>query len=108
MRNNTVEASPESSAEDSSAQTIEVEGGSFYFKPNEIRVKKGQPVTVKLKSVDMMHDFVIDELNVKSATIPGGQTTSVTFTPNTTGKFEFYCSVGKHRQMGMKGTLIVE
>lgn len=87
---------------------IEVEGGSFYFEPNEIRVKAGEPVTIKLNSVDMVHDFVIDELNVRTETIQGGNSGTVTFTPTEPGEYEFYCSVGNHRAKGMVGTLIVE
>lgn len=87
---------------------IEVEGGAFYYEPNEIRVKAGEEVTIKLNSVDMMHDFVIDELNVSSEVIPGGESTTVTFTPTEAGEYEFYCSVGEHRANGMFGTLIVE
>jgi len=88
---------------------IEVEGGSFYYEPNEIRVGTGQAVTITLNSVDMMHDFVIDELNVATEVIPGGESTSVTFTaPDTPGEYEFYCSVGNHKAQGMVGTLIVE
>ncbi len=90
------------------AQAITVEGGSFYFKPNEIRVKKGEKVKIILNSMDAMHDFVIDEFNVKSEQIKGGSSTQVEFIPNKTGTFEFYCSVGQHRQNGMKGNLIVE
>jgi cytochrome c oxidase subunit 2 len=93
---------------DGEVQIFEVEGGSFYYKPNEIRVKKGDPVKIVLKSVDMMHDFVIDELNVKTEIIESGDTTEVEFTPNEVGDFEFYCSVGQHRANGMVGTLIVE
>lgn len=55
-----------------------------------------------------MHDFVIDELNVKTKIVKDGESETVEFTPDQTGTFEFYCSVGQHRQMGMKGTLIVE
>src|SRR3989338_6566455 len=33
---------------------VEVEAGSFYFKPNEIRVKKGQKVKIVMKSMSMM------------------------------------------------------
>ena len=32
----------------------------------------------------------------------------IEFTADKTGSFEYYCSVGTHRQMGMKGTLIVK
>ena len=55
-----------------------------------------------------MHDFVIDELNVKSEITKGGNSTVVEFTPDTAGTFEFYCSVGQHRANGMVGKLIVE
>lgn len=90
------------------ALTFDVEGGAFYYKPNELRVKKGQKVTINFNSVDMMHDFVIDELNVKSDIKKGGESTVIEFTPDKTGTFEFYCSVGQHRANGMVGTLIVE
>lgn len=88
--------------------TIAVEGGMFYFKPNEIRVKKGEKVKIVFTNKEGMHDFVIDELNVRSDRIQAGTSTQIEFTPDKIGSFEFYCSVGNHRQMGMKGTLIVE
>lgn len=84
-----------------------LEGGSFYFKPNVIEVKKGDKVKVVLNSVSMMHDFVIDELNVKSAQAKSGTSTSVEFVADKVGSFEFYCSVGEHRAQGMVGTLVV-
>jgi plastocyanin len=90
------------------AQEITVEGGMFYFKPNEIKVKKGQPVKITFNNVKGMHNFVIDELNVKSETVNAGGSTTVEFTPDKTGSFEYYCSIGTHRAMGMKGTLVVE
>lgn len=96
------------SATQDGVQVVEVEGGSFYYKPNLIRVKKGEPVKIVLNSVDMMHDLVIDELKVKTEIIQSGETTEVEFTPDTVGEFEFYCSVGQHRANGMVGTLIVE
>lgn len=87
---------------------IEIEGGSFYFKPNIIRVKVGQTVKVKLNSVGgMPHDFVIDELGVDTKEITN-DSLEFEFTPDKVGNFEFYCSVGSHRKMGMKGTIIVE
>ena len=87
---------------------FEVEGGSFYFEPNVIRVAAGEPVTIQLNAVDLMHDFVIDELNVRAPITQGGSSSTVTFTPTTPGEYEFYCSVGNHRAQGMVGTLIVE
>lgn len=98
----------EAMAEDSTAQTFEIEAGSFYFKPNEIRVKKGDKVKIVMTSADMMHDFNIDELNVKLPITKSGETNTVEFTADTAGEFEFYCSVGQHRANGQVGTIIVE
>lgn len=88
--------------------TVNLEAGSFYFKPNEIRVKKGDKVKIIMTSKDMMHDFYIDELNVKLPITKAGETNTVEFTPTKTGTFEYYCSVGQHRKNGQVGKIIVE
>ncbi|HZE87411.1 MAG TPA: cupredoxin domain-containing protein [Methylomirabilota bacterium] len=99
---------PTTASPSSTIQNVTVEGGNFYFKPNEIKVKKGQKVKVTFTNTGGTHDFVIDGLNVRTERIQGGASTTVAFTPDKTGIFAFYCSVGMHRQMGMKGNLIVE
>lgn len=110
----TVESSPtvagaeDSAVSDSEVKIVDVEAGSFYYKPNEIRVKKGEKVKIVMKSVDMMHDFNIDELGVKMPIVKSGNTGTVEFTADQTGTFEYYCSVGQHRQNGQIGKLIVE
>lgn len=93
---------------DTNSKKITVVGSSFRFSPNEIRVKKGDVVTIVFQNSGGLHDFVIDEFNVKTKQISGGESETVTFTADKTGTFEYYCSVGNHRQMGMKGNLIVE
>jgi plastocyanin len=93
---------------DTNSKKITVIGSSFKFAPSEIRVKKGDVVTINFQNSGGMHDFVIDEFNVKSKRISGGETDTVTFTASKTGTFEYYCSVGNHREMGMHGNLIVE
>lgn len=92
---------------DVDVKVFTLEAGSYYFKPNVIEVKKGDKVKVIINSVSMMHDFVIDELKIKSALAKSGTSTTVEFTPDQVGSFEFYCSVGQHRAQGMVGTLIV-
>lgn len=89
--------------------TIEIEAGSFYYKPNILKLKKGEKVTLKLNSVDMMHDFVIDDLELKIPVTKSGESATVEFTPSKTGEFEFYCSVGNgyHKKQGQVGKLIV-
>ncbi len=93
---------------DQTTQAFTVEGGNFYFKPNEIRVKKGDKVKITFTNAGGLHDFVLDEFNVKTDRISSGAKTTVEFTADKAGTFEYYCSVANHRQMGMKGNLIVE
>ncbi len=85
-----------------------VSGGNFYFKPNIMRVKEGDTVTITFKNSDGFHDFKIDELGVATSQIKSGAEEKVTFVASKKGSFEYYCSVGEHRKNGMKGTLIVE
>ncbi|BCX14577.1 MAG: hypothetical protein KatS3mg088_260 [Patescibacteria group bacterium] len=87
---------------------IEVEGGMYYFNPDVIKVKKGETVKISFRSVDGVHDFVIDEFDARTEIIREGQTAEVSFVADKTGEFEYYCSVGNHRALGMKGTLVVE
>ena len=102
-----LESQEESTSGSREVRTIEVEAGMYYFKPSEIKVKKGEKVRIVLKNVEGMHDFVIDELKVNSGIIQSGQTTEFEFVAEKTGEFEYYCSVSNHRAMGMKGTLVV-
>lgn len=86
---------------------ITVEGSPFQFAPNTITVKKGVSTTLLFKNIEGMHDFVVDELNIKTKVLKSGEEESVTFTADAVGSYEFYCSVTNHRAMGMKGTLVV-
>jgi plastocyanin len=93
---------------DANVKVVVVEGNKFRFSPAEIRVKKGQTVRIVFKSVDMLHDFVIDELEVATNQIGAGEEEEIEFVADRVGTFEYYCSVGKHRANGMVGKLIVE
>lgn len=88
--------------------TFTVDGGNFYFTPGTIKVKKGDTVIINFKNDGGMHNWVLDEFQVTMAPIKTGQTAAVQFVADKAGTFEYYCSVGSHRAMGMKGQLIVE
>lgn len=88
--------------------TVELTGKNFAFSKNEIRVKKGQTVKVVFTSEGGFHDWKVDEFNAATAQVNTDGTSSVTFVADKAGEFEYYCSVGSHRQMGMVGKLIVE
>ncbi len=103
----TESSSPVGSAMQSSVKEFTVTGSSFKFDPATLTVSKGDKVKVTFKSAGGLHDFVIDEFNVKSKTIGSGQDV-VEFTADKSGSFNYYCSVGNHRAMGMQGTLTVQ
>lgn len=89
-------------------QTITMEAGAFYFKPAVITAKKGQKVKIVFNSKDMVHNFNVDELGVKGPTVKSGDTSTFEFTPEKTGTFEYYCSIGQHRAKGQVGKITIE
>jgi plastocyanin len=89
-------------------RTIVVEGDKFRFNPAEIRVKQGETVRIVFKSIDMLHDFVIDEYELATNQLSAGDEEELEFVADEKGTFEYYCSVGQHRANGMVGKLIVE
>lgn len=91
----------------SSVKEFTVTGQNFSFTPKEISINKGDTVKVTFKNAEGFHNFVIDEFNVKTNTIKGGSQEIVQFVADKTGSFQYYCSVGTHRAMGMWGTLKV-
>ncbi len=102
-------ATGEASEEKGPTKTFTLDTKEFAFSVKEIKVKKGDSVTVTLtNSGAMPHNWVVDEFNANTQTITNGKTDSVTFTADKVGTFEYYCSIGQHRANGMVGKLIVE
>lgn len=85
-----------------------VEGKNFSFSLKEIKVKKGDLVKINFKNTQGFHDLVIDEFKVATKQFQAPGTEVLEFIADKVGSFEYYCSVGSHRAMGMWGTLIVE
>jgi L-ascorbate metabolism protein UlaG (beta-lactamase superfamily) len=89
-------------------EVFEISGKNFEFDVTEIRVQEGQTVIINFTSEQGLHDWVVNEFDASTSRVSDGESTSVTFVADQTGEFEFYCSVGNHRERGMVGTLIVE
>lgn len=85
-----------------------VEGSNFKFVPSTILVNKGDTVKINFKNTQGFHDFVVDEFGAATKQIKDPSTETITFVASKVGTFEYYCSVGQHRSMGMKGTLTVK
>ena len=86
---------------------VHVTAKKFEYGPNEITVKRGEPVVIELASLDRKHGFQIPELGVRADVKPG-ETVMVRFTPDKVGRFNFHCDLfcGSGHE-SMAGTLIV-
>lgn len=89
-------------------KVFKITGQNFTFSQSEIKVKKGDRVKINFESTGGFHDWTVAEFNAKTSQVNTGGKASVEFVADKTGEFEYYCSVGQHRQMGMKGKLTVE
>ena len=99
------------------AAIVEIKGTMGGFSTSVIRAKAGQPLTVRLTSMDNRfhtdgggkHQFAIDYLKVNIIAPPLG-TREATFTPAEPGIYDYYCDVccGGRANPAMVGKLIVE
>jgi plastocyanin len=87
-----------------------VETERFEFVQQEIRVRAGELVMLRLVNADAAtHSFDIDEFDVHTL-MPANATAITIFTADKPGTYTFYCAphYDKGNGQGMKGTLIVE
>ena len=96
---------------------IDISADMGGFNKQEIRVKVGEPVTVRLRSLDNSmhndgggkHQWAVDEFKASVVAPPDG-TAMTTFTPTKPGTYDFYCDIccGGRANPSMNGKLIVE
>ena len=100
-----------------SRNVIDVSADMGGFDRKEIRVKAGQPATIRLTSLDNSHhtdgggkhQWAVDELNA-NVIAPAEGSNTVTFTPSKVGEFTYYCDIccGGRANPSMQGKIIVE
>lgn len=96
---------------------IDLEASMSGFNKTEVRVKVGQPVTIRLTSLDNgnhtdgggKHQWAVDELGVNIITQPLSSNYA-TFTPDKVGSYTYYCDIccGGKANPSMNGQIIVE
>ena len=93
---------------ETNAVVINITARQWNYTPSEIRVKEGQTVIFRIKSIDVPHGFVIEEYRINAFLTPG-ETVDVKFTANQVGEFQYFCNVfcGTGHP-NHKGKLIVE
>ena len=89
-------------------RVVEITAQRFGFTPNQITLKKGETVTLRLKSADVTHGFFMRALKIDEVVEPGTPT-DITITPQTAGTFTTICDHfcgANHGNMNMK--IVVE
>lgn len=89
-------------------QVINLTAKRFEFSPSEVRLKKGEPVTLRIASADVTHGLYMKALGI-DVEIQPGKTTEVNFTPQVAGRFtaicDHFCGAG---HAGMHMAFVVE
>ena len=89
-------------------RVVTITAKRFEFSPNQITLKRGETVKLQLKTEDVTHGFFMRALAIDSDITPG-ETTELTLTPQTAGKFtticDHFCGAGHGN---MKMTIVVE
>jgi cytochrome c oxidase subunit 2 len=80
------------------------------FSPQVVRVPAGQKVKLRVRNNDTVtHGFAIPALRVDLGEIKAGHSEVVEFTPETPGRYDYYCTVWcSEFHLQMRGLLEVE
>jgi|SRR5579871_670150 len=73
------------------ARVIDIVAKRFTYVPDEITLKKGEPVILRCRSLDVTHGLLIEQFNIKGD-VGKNNKSSYSFTPDRTGDFEGKCS----------------
>lgn len=100
--------SPRRAHAEGGPRVIEITAKRFAFSPNQIIVKKGETVKIRLTSEDVTHGFFMRALKIDEDIEPG-KTTEITLTPQSAGTFtticDHFCGVN-HGNMNMTITVV--
>ncbi|MGE5434790.1 MAG: PQQ-binding-like beta-propeller repeat protein [Candidatus Doudnabacteria bacterium] len=94
------------SGQTSTASTVQVKGGEFFFRLSTKSIAKPGKVTFAFTNIGhVAHDFKID--GKVTPLIQPGQTTKLAVTFTKAGSYPYLCTVPGHAEAGMKGTFTV-
>jgi len=91
-----------------SPRVVEITAKRFGFTPDQVTLKKGEPVTLRLRTEDVTHGFFMGKLKIDAEVEPA-KTTDVTITPDVAGTYTTICDHFCGANHGnMKMTIVVE
>jgi len=88
-------------------KVIKITAKKFNYTPGEVKLKKGVPVILEFRTLDVLMGFNLPDFNARADIVPG-KTTRLRLVPDKTGTFVFLCDVfcgTGHEEMN--GKLIV-
>ena len=71
---------------------IDITARRFSYTPDQITLKKGEPVVLVFHTQDVTHGFKIPDLNIKADDIKTDKDSEVSFTPMQPGHFVGKCA----------------
>ena len=71
-------------------RVIKVVAQRFVYSPNEIVIKKGEPVVVEFTAIDFRHGFKVPDLDLR-ADLPPERVTRIRIKPENVGAYDFLC-----------------
>jgi uncharacterized cupredoxin-like copper-binding protein len=92
------------------ATEVRVQTANFSFTPNEIRLPKGADVNLTLvnpAATGVVHDLTVPALGIHLVA-NAGETRTVGLRGLAAGRYDAYCSVPGHADLGMRATVVVE
>lgn len=92
------------------ATEVKIAAANFSFTPNEIHLPKGTGVNLTFTNpsgTGVVHDFTVPALGIHVVANPG-ETKTVGLSNLAAGRYDAYCSVPGHADLGMRATIIVE
>lgn len=88
-------------------KVVEITAKRFSFVPEQVTLKKGEPVTLRLHSEDVTHGFFMRKLKIDTE-VEAGKTTDITITPEVAGTYTTICDHFCGANHGnMKMTIVV-
>lgn len=81
---------PAAGASPVEGRVIEITARRFEFSPSLITLDRGQPVTLRVRSLDVTHGLFLRPLGI-DATLEPGKVVELTVTPANPGRFTAIC-----------------
>jgi cytochrome c oxidase subunit 2 len=88
-------------------RVVKLQVKKFEYIPPSITLKKGEPVILELTTLDRLHGFVVQDLQLH-ADIPPNKTVRIPLTPEAAGTHEIACDIfcGTGHE-SLRGTIVV-